>query len=304
MALHESHCSHAGPLWTLSTLQLGMVFAIIQYDCVDKLQAKTAYDNYKQDCDYWDKYGITYESHMDKVIEYLIDLQHDCTSFDVTDTSRKAVDPEMNSTTPLNKVTLPSDLKLTHAVGRDVNDSNKTRGYIAMEPTNFSFIGPDIATEMVTSTSQYLRIAETIRHSGLPNYRQARIPIKSGLNIEAWKSHLRDYPDQKLIQYLQYGFPLSIKNPQILGNQEVKNHISALQHPTAIEEYLAKERSHGAILGPIEGTCSDSKYAVIQCSPLLTRPKDIDKRRVILDFSYPQGSSLNDQVDKLAFDNS
>ena len=115
---------------------------------------------------------------------------------------------------------------------------------------------------------------------------------------------MRDYPDQKLIQYLQYGFPLSIKNRQMLGNQEVKNHFSALQHPTAIEEYLAKERSHGAILGPIEATCSDSKYAVIHCCPLLTRPKDIDKRRVILDLSDPQGSSLNDQVDKLAFDNS
>ena len=144
-----------------------MFFAIIQHDCVDKLQAKTAYDNYKQDCDYWEKYGITYESHMDKVIEHLIDLQHDCTTFDLTDTSRKAVDPEMDSTTPLKKVTPLSDLKLTRVICRDVNDSNKTRGYIAMEPINFSFIGPDRVTESVTSTSQYLRIAEIIRHSKL-----------------------------------------------------------------------------------------------------------------------------------------
>ena len=93
MALYKSRYSHADPLWTLSTLQLGMVFAVTQYDCVDKLQAKTAYDNYKQDCHYYDKYGITYESYMDKIIEHLIDLQHDCTSFDMTDTSSRAVEP-------------------------------------------------------------------------------------------------------------------------------------------------------------------------------------------------------------------
>ena len=232
---------------------------------------------------------------MDKIIEHLIDLQHDYTSFDMTDTSSRAVEPEMDRKISPKKVTLLSDPKFTHTIGRDVNDSNKTRGYIAMAPTNFSFIGPDRATERVTSISQYLRIAEIIRLLGLPNYRQARIPIKSGLNIEAWKNHLRDYPDQILIQYLQYGFPLSIKNPQSLRNREVKNHFSALQHPMAIEEYLAKKRSHGAILGPIKATCSDDKHAVIHCSPLLTRPKDIDKRRVILDLSYPQGSSLNDQ---------
>ena len=46
------------------------------------------------------------------------------------------------------------------------------------------------------------------------------------------------------------------------------------------------------------------KYSVIPCSPLLTRPKDLGKCRVILDLSYPQVLSLNDQVDKLAFDTS
>ena len=36
----------------------------------------------------------------------------------------------------------------------------------------------------------------------------------------------------------------------------------------------------------------------------MTRPKDLDKCRAILDLSHPQGLSLNDQVDKLAFDTS
>ena len=48
----------------------------------------------------------------------------------------------------------------------------------------------------------------------------------------------------------------------------------------------------------------DPQDAFIHCSPLLTRPKDIDKRRIILDLSFPHGQSLNDQVDKEQFDNS
>ena len=40
----------------------------------------------------------------------------------------------------------------------------------------------------------------------------------------------------------------------------------------------------------------------IHCSPLMTRPKDLNKRRVILDLSYPQGASVNDYVFKDRFD--
>ena len=147
----------------------------------------------------------------------LIDLQSDSVKkVDVTDISEIIVDTDSkNSRTIVDNVTPinVSGTDMKHKVFRHVNSPEKTRGYIAIEPTDFTYIGPDRATESISSTSQYLQIAEIIRHSGLPNYKQARIPIKSGLNIEAWKRHLGDYPDQKLIQYLQYRFPLSIKDP-------------------------------------------------------------------------------------------
>ena len=120
-------------------------------------------------------------------------------------------------------------------------------------------------------------MAKIIRESRLPSYKQARIPVKFGLNIGAWKRHLRDYPDRKLIQCLQYGFPLSLKNLHTLNNQSVKNHYSALAHPRAVESYLAKEKSRGAIWGPIKDLGQDPQHAFIHCSPFLTRPKDTDK---------------------------
>ena len=139
---------------------------------------------------------------------------------------------------------------------------------------------------------------KTIRESGVPNYRQVRVPIKSGLNIEAWRRQLYDYKDQVLVQYLEYGFTLSIKDSRPLTEQKIKNHFSATQYHHAVSSYLAKERQFGAIIGPIPQV---QDYA-IHCSPLLTRPKDTDKRRVILDLSYPKGCSLNDQVDRDLFD--
>ena len=37
---------------------------------------------------------------------------------------------------------------------------------------------------------------------------QARFPVDSQLNVEAWKWHLHGYWDFQLIQLIQFGFPL------------------------------------------------------------------------------------------------
>ena len=98
---------------------------------------------------------------------------------------------------------------------------------------------------------------------------------------------------------MTFGFPLSLSKPEALGKKVIKNHISALQYLEAVDEYLAKELEAGAIIGPM----SDIYNFHIHCSPLLTRPKDTDKQRVILDLSFPHGQLVNDNVNRCAFDN-
>ena len=299
IALSECYSSPADPLWIQSTMKLYIMFYIETFDAFMKRKAKRAYDNYNQDCFIHRKYGRTYENHMDKVIDLLIQLQTDDNVIDrSSDKDIIDVGPQEVSNQPVQSLTDDSVIKKTLA--RDINDPNKTRGYIATEHTNYEFIGPDRATVNITDVSQYPRLANIVESSGLPNYRQVRIPITSGLNIEARKKYLHEYPDQKLIQYLQYGFPLSLSSPESLRNHTVKNHFSALQHPAAIQEYLAKEQSYGAILGPVKNFGHEIEHNTIHCSPLLTRPKDGDKRRVILDLSHPHDLSVNDQVDRLA----
>ena len=52
------------------------------------------------------------------------------------------------------------------------------------------------------------------------------------------------------------------------------------------------------LIGPVNNIDHDHYH----CSPLLTRPKDTDKRRVILNLSYPYGQSVNDHVYKEEYD--
>ena len=86
--------------------------------------------------------------------------------------------------------------------------------------------------------------------------------------------------------------------------QVVKNHHSALQYHESVASYLNKEKSFGAIMGPILNWGGAPEHDLIHYSPLLTRPKDHNKRCLILDLSYPKGQSLNDQIDRHLFDGS
>ena len=145
---------------------------------------------------------------------------------------------------------------------------------------------------------QCINVADIIKCTNKPNDQQAKFPLNSGLNIQAWEHYLQHYPHRILLQYLKFGFPLSIEDPDTLNITNIVNHISALQYPEAVRQYLDKERAHGAIIGPVDQAKSPHFY----CSPLLTRPKDVSKRRVILNLSYPSGNSLNDKVNKSQFD--
>ena len=183
---------------------------------------------------------------------------------------------------------------------RDFNYPNKTVGYLSQESTDFEFIGPDCHPVAITTLPQLMDIADIIRGTGFPNYKVARIPILSGLNVKAWESYLQDYSDKRVVQYIRFGFPLSLIEAGELGNKEVTNHYSACQYPEEVQKYIDKEKSLVALLGPVNNISHEQYH----CSPLMTRPKDNGSRRVILDLSYPRGHSVNSHVDKGEFDQS
>ena len=134
----------------------------------------------------------------------------------------------------------------------DVHFPHKTVGFLNHTVDEFQFTGPDRLPVHITNIDQCLNIASTIASTGLPNYPHARIPLTSGLNIQEWEKQLADYPDRMLLEYLKFGFPLSLSQLELLNNTSITNHHSALQYPAAVDDYLQKEISLGAIIVPVD----------------------------------------------------
>ena len=73
----------------------------------------------------------------------------------------------------------------------------------------------------------------------------------------------------------------------------LENHPSALQPEEDIEFYIATKLSHHALAGPLGA----QPVTPLHVSPLMTRvKKDSDNRRVIVDLSWSDGASVNDDV--------
>ena len=125
-------------------------------------------------------------------------------------------------------------------VGGRFNFKSKTRGRLVHQSTNFQFIGPDREPMDLSNVQEFLEIAHIVNETGTSKYKQARIPVKSGLNIEAWEENLVNYPDNRLIEYLRFAFPMSIRKGKNLCGGEIRNHYSALHHPEAVIQYLDK----------------------------------------------------------------
>ena len=286
------------------------VHMICGYKNVDELSCnpKVAHANYLQDCLTFERHGISYGEYMYKIIDKLIDNVNDDMQ---TKQHVELVSPllycsdasvEYHDSCPmpngigghLHDNNLDPDLSVSH----DFDIIDKTRGFFNHSSGHFSFIGPDRDLVTISTIPQCFDIAKIIRDTGLPNYMQARIPLSSGLNLQAWEYRLRDYPDKFLFQYLKFEFPLSLSNPTSPHNVDIRNHPSALAYPKAVDQYITKEVGLGAMLGP----CDHRDFDHYHCSPLLTHPKDTDKRRVILNLSYPYGAFLNDGVSKSHFD--
>ena len=291
--------------WGSLGLYIQPVTIIHCYRPQDMVEARKVFDNYRRDLFIQYVYGLTYEAYMDQLIVALMDFCDNDT--DNTDDAQDSNPNQCDTNdTKVTDVVNTSDTKRSGIVVsplcQDTNYPHKTKGYIAIESTPFQFIGPDRAPIDCVSVNQYLEVARIVRQSGFPNYKHTTFPLNSGLKIEAWKKYLDGYKDQKLVHYLQFGFPLSLSYSNLLCNHDVGNHHSALQFQDAVWAYLTKEHSHGAILCPLKHFGSHPEHSLIHCSPVLTIPKDQGKRRIILDLSYPRGTALNDQIDRSRFD--
>ena len=139
-----------------------------------------------------------------------------------------------------------------------------------------------------------IQMHQIVKKTGKPNFLQARLPVASQLHVDKWKSLLKDYWDQQLLQLLQFGFPLDFNRCCPLQH-ESGNHSSANEFPADVDAYIEEECKFGALLGPFDVNPIENAHN----SPFMTRNKpNSDRRRVIIDLSWPLGASVNSGIDK------
>ena len=97
------------------------------------------------------------------------------------------------------------------------------------------------------------------------------------------------------MQFTEYGFTVGFyKQCQLEHIKE--NCKSATDFPCDVEAYLNVKIKFGAIKGPFDSNPIQNCHY----SPFMTRPKpDSETRRVIVDLSWPKGTSVNDGVEKM-----
>ena len=154
----------------------------------------------------------------------------------------------------------------------------------------------------VDNIEQFLNAHDLVNNSGKFNFEYCKIPVNDRFNMQYIRSLLTDYKDDQICDLVEFGFPIGYLGsedfPEI--NQKslwkFRNHKGALEFSDSMLAYLTKESENKAILGPFK---SNPFKSGIKISPLNSLPKKgTVERRVILDLSYPKGSSVNDHISK------
>lgn len=140
-----------------------------------------------------------------------------------------------------------------------------------------------------------LRAHRLIQLSGCPNARGSRIPVDSNLNIASWREKLVGYHDQEVVEFLQYGWPVGVEG-RIPDTVSAQNHKGAREFASVVSDHVISEVKRGRVIGPLKNNPFDTQLVL---SPLNTVPKkESEARRVILDLSFPRGTSVNDHIPK------
>ena len=149
------------------------------------------------------------------------------------------------------------------------------------------------------SAEDFLKAHLAIRKSGLYNFEGCKISIPTKIRHDRMREALGEDitpHEERTLSLLQFGMPIDC-NPEFGIKTKQKNHHSAVSYSEQIDDYLSKNISNQAILGPFDVP----PIPDLCFSPLMSVPKEETKCRVIVDFSFPPGRSINDGIPRSAY---
>ena len=161
------------------------------------------------------------------------------------------------------------------------------------------FIGENFSSSIIHGsgfTHYFCNSHRIVSQTGLPNYVGARLPVPSQLDVPMWRHLLQDYDDFVVCDFLDFGWPVGYTKLELPVFDVRTAHRGALNFPQSVTDYLASEVTLGRIAGPFAINQSPFPDKLI-VSPLNTVEKrDSTERRVIVDLSWPDGTSVNDGI--------
>ena len=149
------------------------------------------------------------------------------------------------------------------------------------------------------STDDFIRAHEAVKKSKKFNFEGCKIPIPTAIRYDRMEVALGNevsFKDSRILSLLKYGMPVNCKENFGVKKKQ-KKHFSAICHKGAVEEYISKNVNSQAMLGPFE----EPPITNLCFSPMMTVPKEADKRRIIVDFSFPPGRAVNDGISKARY---
>ena len=148
-------------------------------------------------------------------------------------------------------------------------------------------------------TGDFIRVHKEIKSSGRYNYELCKIAIPTNIRYDrigkALAGNASD-KDLKVLQLLKYGMPIGC-SPGFGSKKQQKNHYSALSFKGDTDRYIEDNLQTQALLGPF----NHSPISELRFSPMMSVPKEDSKRRVVIDFSFPYGNSINDGISKSSY---
>lgn len=152
--------------------------------------------------------------------------------------------------------------------------------------------------DVETPVEHDVKLTEMIVESKKYNYEGLRIPLKTSWNTDLLADMLQDYPDEEVLRFLKYGWPIDRDETMRVPDASGRNHKGATQYPEAVDKHILEEIELGAVVGGFdEKPLNSYGFATL---PLNTRPKCLSTgRRIILDLSWGQNNpSINEGLNK------
>ena len=136
-----------------------------------------------------------------------------------------------------------------------------------------------------------IQLHSLVKMSGMPNFKGCRVPIKTAINVEIFRS-------RRPLSFWSLISPLVLR--AWFSRQCRRAITGGMDFPQAIDDYVRKECELGATLGPFDhNLLGDFPLAL---SPLNSVPKsETSDRRIILDLSFPPGRGVNDGIARNMF---